>query len=348
LLESILSNRFSIGSDSNPLARIISQVKTHNFNPKELRSEKKRLVEGINSSRKFSIGVDFNNIDFWFEKSTIRFLKNILRNIYTADDEKVKSFFLICFSTLARRVSLADQNISVPVKKYQAHKYDKRDIVAIFEKIIDKNILRFEKYSELTGNLSSRCKLLDIYSDCRRPQLKGKEIDLIITSPPYCGAQKYIRSCSLSLGWLGYITENVTLGTLDKESIGRENYSKGEYSNLAKTGIGEADHFLKKIYEKYPLRAHIAANYLLEMTNALKASSDLLKKEGYFILIAANNQVCGREFFTSNFLVEILTQNGFQKELELVDDIQSYGLMTKRNKTASIISCENITILRKQ
>ena len=83
------------------------------------------------------------------------------------------------------------------------------------------------------------------------------------------------------------------------------------------------------------------------MTQALKESIRVLKKDKYFVLVAANNNVCGLEFETQRYLKEIAIEHGMQIECELIDDIQSYGLMTKRNKTASIISCEWVLILKK-
>lgn len=34
-------------------------------------------------------------------------------------------------------------------------------------------------------------------------------------------------------------------------------------------------------------------------------------------------------------------------QFKLIDDIKSYGLMTKRNKTASTISCEWVLVFKK-
>ena len=170
---------------------------------------------------------------------------------------------------------------------------------------------------------------------------------MIITSPPYAGAQKYIRSCSLNLGWTE-LSGKDNLRTLDKENIGRENYSKSEYIALKTTGIHEADELLQEIFQINPLRAHIAANYLLEMKQAIIEASRVLKKNKYFILVAANNKVCNKEFPTQEYLRLIAKDCGLITVCRLIDDIKSYGLMTKRNKTASVITCEWVLILKKK
>ena len=84
------------------------------------------------------------------------------------------------------------------------------------------------------------------------------------------------------------------------------------------------------------------------MKQAIIEASRVLKRGRYFILIAANNQVCGREFKTQEYLRKIAEDMGLKTVCRLVDDIKSYGLMTKRNKTASVITCEWVLILKKE
>lgn len=96
-----------------------------------------------------------------------------------------------------------------------------------------------------------------------------------------------------------------------------------------------------------PLRAHIAGNYLVEMRQAFAETLRVLKPNGYIVLVAANNQVCGYEFKTSQYLRTIAEQLGLSLKLCLIDDIRSRGLMTKRNKTASVITREWVMIFQK-
>ena len=94
-------------------------------------------------------------------------------------------------------------------------------------------------------------------------------------------------------------------------------------------------------------RAYIVGNYLNEMKMALDESSRVLKKGGYMIIVIGNNTVCNRPFDTQDYLTTYLQSKGMQLQFKLIDDIKSYGLMTKRNKTANRISCEWILVLKK-
>src|SRR5690606_23201698 len=148
--------------------------------------------------------------------------------------------------------------------------------------VVDSNISRAEMFNtelsedveakiisrdarKLTSDLDSECIIAD-----------GK-VSLIISSPPYAGAQKYIRASSLNLGWLNFIKSDKSLKELDDLNIGRENYKKAEYNAFRSTGIIEADILLEEIHNVNPIRAHIAGNYLIEMRIALKEAVRVLK-----------------------------------------------------------------------
>lgn len=359
LLEAKLAGLNSFGSDANPLARLITRVKCNNFDVIKIQSYKEEIQKKLSSSE---IGEEISyknlkSLEFWFEKHIQFQLKSIYNAILHISDIKYREFFLLCFSNCVRKVSNADSRISVPVKinpaKYSEtslhrikseKKLEELKVVNVTEKyfdIVNQNIKRIKNKSNIN---TSKYVGKVISNDSRNlTNLKDESIDLILTSPPYAGAQKYIRASSLNLYWLGYNN----LNELDKENIGRENYKKDEYKILRKTGIKNADYLLKKIFDINPLRAYIAANYLLEMTAALQESARVLKKNSHLILVASNNMVCGFDFKTQEYLKDILLKLGFSIVCEMVDDIKSYGLMTKRNKTASIITCEHILILKK-
>ncbi|WP_281227586.1 DNA methyltransferase [Flavobacterium aquiphilum] len=363
LLEANLAGKNSFGCDSNPLAQLITKVKTSNYDISVL----KNILESLKIEIK-NITMDGNekfpdvvNIDYWFLPNIKFQLYAILKTIKTIKDDDYRDFFILCFSNCVKKVSLADSRISVPVKvkvKKETNnfhpffdesrsKLKNLENINVFEKftdIVNDNIRRFENKQKIT---SKRQTTKIVSEDARNLNLPDESVDLIISSPPYAGAQKYIRACSLNLGWTE-LSGKDNLRTLDKKNIGRENYSKSDYLTLKATGLVEADMLLKEIYIINPLRAHIAANYLLEMKQAISEASRVLKKDKYFILIAANNQVCNREFKTQEYLRQIAENVGLKTMCRLVDDIKSYGLMTKRNKTASVITCEWVLILKKE
>jgi len=365
LLEGALAGRIPIGADSNPLARLISRTKITHYDISLLKLLQAEIISSIDKRRKVE-NPYVVNVDYWFLPSIKKELSLIREAIDKIKNSTYRDFFDVCFSNLVKKVSLADPRVSVPVKlnpnryptDHLLRKVSKNilkslkdiDVRKRFNEIIEQNIKRFEKLNiELTKGIESNVTSSDarnlVYSNGWK--LRSESIQLYVSSPPYSGAQKYIRSSSLNLGWLGLTKEEITLRRLEEKSIGRENYYAKEFIELKKTGIKNADILLEIIYTKYPQRAHIASNYLLEMGDSFKEAIRVLKKQGYFVLVIGNNQVCGYEFNTQEYLSTILEGLGMKLVFKLIDDIRSYGLMTKRNKTANIITREYILVFQK-
>jgi hypothetical protein len=172
-------------------------------------------------------------------------------------------------------------------------------------------------------------------------------VDLVITSPPYVGAQKYVRASSLSLTWLGLCGPK-QLRRLEDQNIGREHHAKTSYADLEPTGIPAADKLLTDVRRENPLRSHIASTYLREMAESLREVSRVTKSGGHLVMVSGEGTLCGRGFKTPSYLAELAHQFGFRTRLALMDPIRSRALMTKRHRTAGIIPAEYVQIFRKE
>lgn len=353
-LEANLNGRKAIGIDVNPLATLIARVKTTNYSIEHLMECKKK----INNQKAHlnSENPDVINLGYWYSKVVIDELNKLWHNINTVEDELTKDFFKVCFSLTTRKFSYADPCVSVPVKinlnkdneaylkkaKLHMNFLKVTDVADFYNETVLQNIEMFKEIE--TFRFESKIVNGDIKMDLLD---SSEQVDMIITSPPYAGAQKYVRASSLNLGWLGLVPSKL-LSQLEKLNIGREHYLSSDYKEFKETGVFEADNLLRSIYQEYPLRAHIASNYICEMRLAFSNASRYLKKDGFLVLVAGNNVVCGKDFNTQLYLERILHDLGFKTLFKLCDTIKSRGLMTKRNKTASLITREWVILLQKQ
>jgi len=64
------------------------------------------------------------------------------------------------------------------------------------------------------------------------------------------------------------------------------------------------------------------------------------------ILIVGTSTICKRLFDTPFYIRALAEQQGFTTALELVDTIRTHGLMTRRNETGNIITCESVLVFR--
>lgn len=370
LLESILAGRNAIGCDTNPLARLIARVKTSQLDTSKLQQSINRLVQRIPDEPSVN-SPDVVNLNYWFYPHVIKQLLRLAEAINSTRDIQSKAFFQVCFSVCVRKVSLADPRLSVPVRlQYSQYPIDhwlhertnrhlnslKRvNVLQRFIRIVEENYKRVTALNEmLPEGVEARISQSDaralfydsIDNGSRGRRVKTGSVDMIITSPPYVGAQKYIRASSLSLGWLG-LSDVGSLRALEDKTLGREFYPKSLYQERLSLGIQSVDRLLEDLREVNPLRSHIAGMYLLEMQDAMKEMARVLREKGHLVLVVANNQICGREFKTQEWLTMIAKKFGFTLILKLVDSIRSRGLMTKRNKTASLITREWVLVFRK-
>lgn len=365
LLESVIAGYKSIGCDANPLARLIAHVKTTPLDANILNETLNKILIQAKRIKKYRTR-NVTNIDHWFSEQ----VKNDLSKIHTAiqkiENIEVKNFYEICFSNIVKKVSFADPNLSVPVKinplkysdpflyKKAFTELESKKNISVFDKFKKQsleNIKRIEKLNNLKTSGNAQIVGRDARSitkclDNENSQWLSDSIDLIITSPPYAGAQKYIRASSLSLGWLNYC-ENKSLRDYEKQNIGREHYYKNEYKLKNNTGLKEIDNELEWIWEINPLRAHININYLVELRSSVKEMYRVLKDGSHCIIVIGNNMVCGKVFDTKKYLKIIAEDAGFETIFILRDRIHSRGLMTKRNKTANVINTESIMVFKK-
>lgn len=358
LVEGIAAGHIVSGADANPLARLITSAKTTPISNERILRAISRLRKSVPSKPQELPSTPLD-LAYWYPLRTLTNLSRLLSGIQSIGDEDLKTFFLVCFSALVKRVSYADPRLSVPVKlnRKRASEYgpaykpvaehlkfiENIDVFSAYFRLVSANADRLQRIVSLGMPWARKDAL---HHDARSLGNVGKQYDFILTSPPYVGAQKYIRASSLSLSWLGLL-ENNELRPLERKNIGREHYSKSEYLDQPLKTIGSASKLLDKIKRKNPLRAHIAANYLAEMDAALNQANSHLRPGGYLTLIAGANLVCGEKFDTPGFLQEIAHQAGLHTDLVLTDTIKSRGLMTKRNKTAGIIDNEVVFLLRK-
>ena len=348
LLEGALRGWKISGAEANPLARLITKAKLTYIDSEEICDASNRVCEIAKDLRgDFSPVVD---VDLWFSEPVQQQLGGLVTAIDLEAKLELRQFFKVCLSSVIRKVSFADPRLSVPVRAKRASKQWKRantySVTALFARSTEENARRLQSLRYIDQSI---LRGLTISRDARgNPDEANarEDVDLVITSPPYVGAQKYIRASSLNIGWLG-LAPNDQLRPLERLNIGREHFSKSEYAEPQfdhdSTGYDE----LQRIWAVNPLRAHIAATYLQEMHAALKQTVTRMRVGGRLVLISGNNTIVGRMFPTSDFLAELATQEGLTLELELVDDIRSRGLMTKRNKTAGVITREHIHLFVK-
>lgn len=345
--------------DINPLARLLTKVKSTQLRKDEIDFCLEKLISEYKETQCFD-AIEVINASHWYDNRVKNDLDKLISCINRLDQENIKDFFKIAFSHLARKVSYCDLQVSVPVKiKIKSNfsvsrksEIEKRltyiksvDILTAFKEVVEKYGNSLQSFNKSLKKNSSTPRLLANNVTL----IKDKGVfDLILTSPPYGSAQKYIRASSLSLNWLQLSTP-LEVTALVNTSIGKERVSKEDKVKADDYFEKLATKFkmtLEKIKEKNLSRYYITLTYLREMEEGLDNILKALNKNGYLVLIVGNNTVCNQVFYNDEFLIDLMRKKGLELEVHLIDFIKSRGLMIKRNKTSGIINYESILIFR--
>ncbi len=227
LVESKLLGRNSIGIDINPLACLISKVKTSIISFSTIQEVSRFLLNlqsDILEYRKNarSVRSEFvlaklvlngklnSNITKWYHPNVICELHLIINNIKSIEDPYAKDFLKVAFSSLLRSVSNSKSGFgNLMINKRAA---PKERIFERFSLATARMLKNANDFSKAASN--SDVKVLN--GDSRNISfIDDNSIDLICTHPPYMAAVPYVEYQRLSLWWLGY-----DLSSLDNNMIG--------------------------------------------------------------------------------------------------------------------------------
>ena len=195
LVEAFLNDRNSIGNDFNPLAVLISKVKTTLIPETEFRY----LENRFNQTKRY-LDLDYSRIEEWannlpnrtvskiFNKAIIGKLEAIREMILELKDEGHNDLYDLGRVALSSTIwSLVENGNGINVennfiKKVQTMKKELLEMIRIISK---------SPVVEL------------IKGDARKLEIGNETIDLIVTSPPYVNALDYYRVHMYNMLWLG-------------------------------------------------------------------------------------------------------------------------------------------------
>lgn len=359
LVEAAIAGLHAYGADTNPLARRISSAKTRMMDC-QVALEFASTIENREKIR-FKERDGGVRLDYWFLPRHLDELETIVDAIQGVDQQDLRSFLEVCFSACSRQLSLADPRLSVPVllrpEKFEVGSRERQHAenrlawisnangFRLFGEIVRENVRRI---AEMT-RMAPLAKPAEVFSDAVgiHHHLGGR-VGLVLTSPPYGSAQKYMRASSLALTWLGYLNGK-TIREIEESTIGREFARQNQLLvEGLETGVSTADADIGRIHATNPLRAFLYARYLREMEEALGSISRTLRPGGHVVLVLGDNGFSGHRVPTHKHVDEIASKMGLRRKLVVVDEIRSRALLTKRNSGMQAIMSEYVYVYRSE
>ena len=358
LLEANLRGHSAIGIDVNPFAQLISRVKVTPLPPNELTPYLHHIIPRAKRSR--SQPQKHSLLDSWIHPIARPALHNLSIAISDIPDEDIKAFFLITLTSIVRCLSLADPAIPplVRLRQDRAHLAGKR-----YRKALDRSrsmspALVYKAFADAAiRNIRRMSELYDVQSALGSTQftsngshaastgLKSNSIDAIITSPPYCGSQKYVRSMKLEMTLMGCLQPE--LQHIDRHTLGTEAVStRARPLDKLLTDDQSVDRIITEVHRRNPVRALIASDYSRYLTSFANECARLLRPGGHLLVTFGRSTVAGIPFPADRIFSHAAKAADLRYIATLVDRIPSRGLLTQRHRTAGRIDFEYIVWLR--
>lgn len=338
LAEAVLLDRETIGYDINPLALLVTKVKTTPIHPDEL----KKALESIERIASVIIPEyadmpEFTNIGFWFKPEVIADLSRLKNALDHLQDEDVKRFFKLVFARTVRQVSNTKGNefklVRIPEEKLRIFK---PNVFVSFKMNALKCIEIMEQLFLSTKSITPHVEIQ--YHDSRHRLPLNRDVDLMLTSPPYGDSRTtvaYGQFSRLALQWLGMWEKNV-----DLESLGGK---PTEYKSVLPT----LQQVISKIREVDKKRANDVESFYFDLQRCVENIARVIKLNGYAVFVIANRKVKGVILPNDRIIVDMMMLLGFSHLGTLNREIPNKR-MPSRNSPSNIPGETDVTMLHEQ
>lgn len=351
LVEGLLAGLNVIGTDINPLAKLISETKTeYNMDPTALSKEIDNFMEFTMIPKGTPKIIEKENLEFWFKPNAIKGIGLMLRYISRIKDKRIKKFFEVTASEAIRESSNTRKG-EFKLYRYNKEKltdYNPDPFIIMKEKLI-RNFKGYEafqrKMAEHNFQPMSKVFLANTVNKIPKNRVRENSIDIVITSPPYGDSHTtvaYGQYSKLSSEWLGIWSHNV-----DAISMG------GKKSKPVNFGCEELDTCIREIDEINHIRSLEVYSFYSDLMSSINNVSKTIKNGGYACYVVANRKVAGTSLPTDKSIVCFFEKNGFIKDEIFTRSIPNKRMPSKNSpsnivgKLDDTMTKEYIILMRK-
>ncbi len=219
LVEALLLRRRPIGIDLNPLACLISKVKSTPLSEEQIARigpahEKiatsvsqlygPLLTEGKSQSVSTEPRIpEIANVELWFQDHIVRELATVRGVIETEQDASVRNFLKVAFASTIVRVSNQDSETRYTAVKNK--NIPRRLTARLLSMKLRDMTRRIREFSEHCPDMVAEVMM----GDARRLPIANGSVDLVVTSPPYLNAWDYYLYHRFRMLWLGFDVSSV-------------------------------------------------------------------------------------------------------------------------------------------
>ena len=354
LVEAKVHGISSVGTDINPVARLITKVKTTALPPVTLQQAYNALVQLFEeyNENDYADIKKHDRIDYWFtlsQKAKIAFLFDKISHLDVNDD--IKDFFYVCISHILKNCSWWLQSGTKPQRDMEKVPEDPlNEFCRHCKKMIEWNENFYNGLNQ-KGHLGTPCEIH--LEDARHTSIQSGRINAIITSPPYVTSYEYADIHQLTAYWMDYMSD---IHEFRKKFIG-SSYSGN--TSLTVSGSKQAQKIVNDLSKKSMHIARDVAQYFNDMQEVAKEMSRVLAPKGYACIVIGNTKIKEVQIKSAEVFFEFLRNAGLRKVTVIKRSIPHKLMPTLRDKNTGrftkldnpnckkVYPNENIIVMRK-
>lgn len=355
------------GQDINPLAVLLSKVKTATLDVDLLTERLTHILRRIHLSKITNISVEFEKIDKWFKKEAQIELSKIREAIISEPDIQVRRFYWIIMAETIRTGS-NDRTSTYKLHQRPIEDINKRNISLIkeFEKLAKRSIKDVAKFKDklkclslLKDNKFYNRDVIVKWGNSKTKIRSDKRFSLLVSSPPYGDNHTtvtYGQHSFLQLQWIpskdidcdidyNYLKSSQEI---DRVSLGGiiNSAKLQEQKDYLKDRTPALINFLSVVPEEQNDKLPKIITFIYDFDKSLDRIIGALDKNAFLIWTIGNRNVAKKEVPNDTILKDLMSY----REISLIYEVERNILnstMPNKNKTSDTMSKEKILIFQK-
>lgn len=351
LVEASLKGINSIGTDINPLARLISEAKITHFDITEIENHISEIqLFPFTYSIDKVLKTDFSRISnylFWYSEEVLLKLSYISQCIDTYEKE-VQLFFKIALSEVVREVSYTRNGEFKRFRMAEEKiKNFNPDVFALYETKLRRNMEGLKQFNMQNYNANTKiCDFNTVY-DIPNTVLPDESVDMIVTSPPYGDSHTTVAYGQFSR-WANEWFDLPNAKNLDNLLMGGNKKAIKQF---------ETEHISKELseIEKADSKRYAeVVSFLNDYHNSITHIAPKIRKGGRICFVVGNRTVKGTQIPLDYFTAESFEKEGFTHETTIVREIPNKRMPSKTSPSniagakVATMSNEYIVIMTKK
>lgn len=292
----------SVGADLNPIACLISRVKT-SVAPRDLADTAKALSFSATKNQSPQAW-DIPNVDHWFKPEIQGAISALLQEINATKDPGLHDALRLALSSILVKVSNQDSDTRYAAVEKQVARSD------VFERFIAAT-------EKLNKALQARdwdlppARVIEGNTLTLTPSALGGRVGLVVTSPPYPNAYEYWLYHKYRMWWLGF----------DPIAVKEQE-------------IGARAHFFKRNH-------HTEEHFWDQMRTTFRLITQVLVTGGYACFVIGRSKIHGRIIDNADIIQAVAAEYGFCTTARIERTIsasrKSFNLSHANIKTETVL-----------